>query len=320
MAKRVPFAFAGDILRWAAWLYHVESRTQNEIAEELKVSRQTVANYLSEAMNQGLIQVQLRSDIIEEQTLGAELRRGYNLTGVHIIPTPKSGPQLLDRLGLAGGQVVHNMSHDGDIIGVAFGRTVQRLAALMPASKQPATKVLQVAGCSLGGSNTSPEVCASLIASKLSAHCANLFAPAYCSTEALTASLSAEPTLVRQFGLFGQANLLVFGIGQMNADTRLYLNEEYFLNNAMRDEYLKLGAVGLIYGRFIDKEGQEIDGPLRNRTMAIELVTARAAPTRLAICGGREKTEAVAATLRAGFATHLVTDEKTAKRLLKQTS
>ena len=44
MAKRVPFAFAGDILRWAAWLYHVESRTQNEIAEELKVSRQTVAN------------------------------------------------------------------------------------------------------------------------------------------------------------------------------------------------------------------------------------------------------------------------------------
>ena len=75
MAKRVPFAFAGDMLRWAAWLYHVEKRTQNEIAEELAVSRQTVANYLSEAMSQGLVQVQLRSDIIEEQSLAAELRK-----------------------------------------------------------------------------------------------------------------------------------------------------------------------------------------------------------------------------------------------------
>jgi dihydroxyacetone kinase-like protein len=106
----------------------------------------------------------------------------------------------------------------------------------------------------------------------------------------------------------------------MNTDTRLYLNEEYFLDNAMRDEYLMLGAVGLIYGRFIDSEGREIDGPLRERTMAIELDTARAAPARLAICGGREKTAAVAATLRAGFATHLVTDEKTAKRLLREIS
>lgn len=320
MAKRVPFAFAGNILRWAAWLYHVEKRTQNEIANELEVSRQTVANYLSEAMNQGLIQVQLRSDIIEEQYLAADLRHCYDLAAVHIVPTPKSGPQLLDRIGLAAGQVVQDMSRDGDIIGVAFGRTVQRLAALMPVSKQPNTKVLQVAGCSLGGSRNSPEVCASLIASKLSAHCANLFAPAYCSTKALTTSLLAEPTLMRQFTLFGQANLLVFGIGQMNTDTRLYLNEEYFLNDAMRDEYLALGAVGLIYGRFINREGQEINGPLRNRTIAIDLATAREAPVRLAICGGREKTEAVATTLRAGFATHLVTDEKTAKRLLKKIS
>ena len=84
MAKRVPFAFAGDMLRWAAWLYHVEKRTQNEIAEELEVSRQTVANYLSEAMSQGLVQVQLRSDIVEEQSLAAELRKCYDLMAVHI--------------------------------------------------------------------------------------------------------------------------------------------------------------------------------------------------------------------------------------------
>ena len=86
----------------AAWLYHVEKRTQNEIAEELEVSRQTVANYLSEAMSQGLVQVQLRSDIIEEQSLAAELRKCYDLTAVHIIPTPKSWTTTVRSVGIGG--------------------------------------------------------------------------------------------------------------------------------------------------------------------------------------------------------------------------
>ena len=59
MKKRVPFAFGGSVLRWAAWLYHVEKLTQNEIADELELSRQTVANYLNEAMAQGLVEVKL---------------------------------------------------------------------------------------------------------------------------------------------------------------------------------------------------------------------------------------------------------------------
>ena len=317
MVKRVPFAFAGDILRWATWLYHVENRTQIEIAEELDVSRQTVANYLSEAMALGLVQVQVRPDILKEHSLAKELMSQFKLTDVHIIPTPNSAGQLIDRLGRAGGQIVHNMSTDGDVIGVAFGRTVQRLGTFMPSSNQPNTKIVQVAGCSIGGSGTSPEICAAQIASKMSAHCANLFAPAYCSNEDLTVKLLAEPSLKRQFDLFSKTNLMVFGVGQMNTETQLTLHEEYSFDKELRDQYLQLGAVGVIYGRFIGKDGQEINGPLKNLTIAIELKTTLMAPQRVAICGGKEKTEAIFATLQAGYATHLVTDDQTARRLLR---
>jgi DNA-binding transcriptional regulator LsrR (DeoR family) len=317
MVKRVPFAFAGDVLRWAAWLYHVENRTQIEIAEELDVSRQTVANYLTEAMSQGLVQVQVRPDILKEHSLAAELKSRFDLTDVHIIPTPNSAGQLIDRLGRAGGQILHSMSTDGDIIGVAFGRTVQRVGTFMPSSDQPNTKIVQVAGCSIGGTGTSPEVCAALIAAKMSAQCANLFAPAYCSNEQLTASLLSEPSLKRQFYLFSKTDLMVFGVGQMNAETELTFNEEHFSDTAMKDEYLKLGAVGVIYGRFIDSHGQEINGPMKNLTIAIDLQTTLTAPKRIAICGGKEKTAAIFATLQAGFATHLVTDDQTARRLIR---
>ena len=317
MLKRVPFAFAGDVLRWAAWLYHVENRTQIEIAEELDVSRQTVANYLSDAMSQGLVQIQVRPDILKEHSLASELKSCFGLTDVHIIPTPNSAGQLIDRLGRAGGQVIHHMSTDGDIIGVAFGRTVQRLGTFMPLSDQPGTKIVQVAGCSIGGTGTSPEVCAALIAAKMSAQCANLFAPAYCSNEQLTASLLSEPSLRRQFDLFSKIDLMVFGVGQLNAETELTFNEDHFSDDAIRNEYLNLGAVGVIYGRFIDQEGQEIEGPMKNLTIAIDLKTTLLAPKRVAICGGKEKTSAIFATLKAGFATHFVTDEQTARRILR---
>lgn len=317
MLKKVPFGFAGDVLRWATWLYHVENKTQIEIAEELDVSRQTVANYLNEAMSQGLVQIQVRPDILKEHSIAADLKSRFNLADVHIIPTPNSASQLIDRLGRAGGQVIQDMSTDGDVIGVAFGRTVQRLGAFMPISDQPNTKIVQVAGCSIGGTGTSPEVCAALIASKMSAQCANLFAPAYCSNPQLAASLLAEPSLQRQFDLFSKIDLMVFGVGQMNRSTVLTLDEGISDGSSVRNLYLEYGTVGIIYGRFIDIDGLEVNGPLKNLTVAIDLKTTLQAPKRVAICGGKEKTAAIFATLRAGFVTHLVTDEQTARRLMR---
>lgn len=317
MAKRVPAGFAGDLLLWTAWLYHVEGLTQNDIAEELEVSRQTVANYLNEAVAKDMVRIELRPDILSRQTSATALAELYGLEAVHIVPTPKSESQLFKRLGHAGGQVLDSLVRNGDTIGVAFGRTIFRVGMLMPSSNQPKTTVVQVAGCSLGGSDTSPEACATLIAGKLSAECVNLFAPAYLSTESLTRDLLAEPTLQRQFRLFNETDLMIFGIGELNKHTRFYLNEEYFYNDDLRDHYMKLGAASVVMGRFIDAEGNEIDGPLLNRTVAIDLKTARSIPLRLAVCGGKDKIAAAAAALRGGFATHLVTDEQTAKRLLK---
>ncbi|MEH6724989.1 MAG: sugar-binding domain-containing protein, partial [Hyphomicrobiales bacterium] len=127
MAKRVPANFAGDMLLWAAWLYHVEGRTQNDIAEELEVSRQTVANYLNEAVAKDMVRVELRPDILSRQANSTALADLYGLEAVHIVPTPKSESQLFKRLGHAGGQVLDNLVSNGDVIGVAFGRTMFRV-------------------------------------------------------------------------------------------------------------------------------------------------------------------------------------------------
>ena len=88
-----------------------------------------------------------------------------------------------------------------------------------------------------------------------------------------------------------------------------------FLTKATVSQYLAQDAVGVMIGRFIDSKGEEIEGPLSGRQIGIELDALRAAPERICVAGGSRKLAAIRAILSAGYATHLVTDADTARRL-----
>ncbi len=47
----------------AAWLYYHDGRNQNEIADQMQVSRASVVNYLSEVRGRGWVRVFLESDV-----------------------------------------------------------------------------------------------------------------------------------------------------------------------------------------------------------------------------------------------------------------
>ena len=57
-----PAEFAGDPIVWAAWLYYEERMTQEEIAEQLGVSRATVVNFLQEARDRNVVTIAVASE------------------------------------------------------------------------------------------------------------------------------------------------------------------------------------------------------------------------------------------------------------------
>jgi DNA-binding transcriptional regulator LsrR (DeoR family) len=77
------------------------------------------------------------------------------------------------------------------------------------------------------------------------------------------------------------------------------------------------GAVGVIIGRFIDAEGRQVRDAIDERTVGITLEQLKCASIRICAAGGPRKTEALRAGLLGGYATHLVTDMKTARMLLE---
>lgn len=308
-----------DAVMWAAWLYYVDQLTQNEIAQRLGVSRATIVNYLQEARERGLVTIRISTEAGGRTALARSLKERFGLEGALVIPAQGAGQgagALVQRLGEAGARVLAGMIRDGDTIGVAWGQTVLAVADLiaLPEPRGGLT-VVQVSGSSTGSEDFSAELCTSLLSRRVHARCVNLLAPAVLSTPALKRKILAEPALVRQFELIHSAGLILFGVGDIGP--RSTVRKSAIASAEEIDAYVAHGAAAVIIGRFIDAAGRQVAGRLDGRMVGIDLRELAQVPIRLCVAGGPEKTEAIRATLRGGYATHFVTDAASAARLLE---
>ena len=304
-----------DLIAWAAWLYYVDELTQNEIADALDVSRATIVKLLQDARERGAVEIRVNRDAVARTTLSRRLAHAYGLAAAYVIPdiADKSLPR---RLGEAGARVLARELTTGDVVGVAWGRTVMAVAESMPAPEAggPYT-VVQVCGSSPGGApEFSPELCSSVLASRIKARCANLLAPAVLSSTSLREQLLKEPPLVNQFKLIGSSTRVLFGVGDVARGATV--RAAHLASDAEIDAYVRRGAIGVLLGRFIDRDGRHIEGDLDGRMIGITLEELKRLPNRLCVAGGPEKVAALRAALRGGHVTHLVTNAETAEALL----
>src|ERR1700760_127843 len=88
--KTTPTVLLGrkDILAKTTWLYHHQKLTQQQIADELGLSRPTVVRLLRQALEQGIVTVSLRLDVLRQMELSVEIALRFGLQEVFIVPTP----------------------------------------------------------------------------------------------------------------------------------------------------------------------------------------------------------------------------------------
>jgi len=81
--------------------------------------------------------------------------------------------------------------------------------------------------------------------------------------------------------------------------------------------YRDLGAVGVICGRFYDKNGAPIAGELDVRILGISLALLSKIDRRIFLAAGEENLAATLGALRGGYVSDLIIDEVTADYLLQ---
>lgn len=310
-----PGEYQCDPLLWASWLYHHDELTQSQIADLMGVSRASVVNYLQQARDLHYVKVVVRQELLNAVELSQNLKAAFGLSECMVIPSDGGLRPPSERIGKAGAQYLDEILNNGDILGVAWGRTVLALAENLPEKAMPDSFVVQVIGSQRSSyDGFTAEECVAFIARRLHARSVNLNVPAAVSSAALRDALVREPTIQEQFTRIRSCTRLLFGVCTVKTNSLVYASGLISIEESKH--YIANGAVGVIAGRFIDAKGGWVLGPMDDRMIGITPEDVLKVPTRIAVAGGPDKTEAVLGALRGNYITALITDEPTAKNIL----
>jgi len=306
---------SSDMAR-AAWLYYIEELTQSQVADKLGVSRSTVIRLLQRAKDSGLVTISLGVSS-EGFELERNLEQKYGLKTVRIVPEAEDGETQRRWLGQVAAGTLQEMARKNSIMAISWGRTLRAMAdSLHGEASVPGMKtVALIGGLHNADRGTNPFEVAELVGQFFGAPARALYAPVYVRNAETAAGLTSDTGLAEALDMARRASLVVFSAGSLSEQaTMLRLG---YVNPTEKDFLERQGAVGDIACRWIDAEGKPVDLPPTIHPIGISLNDMRNIPDRLMVVGGKSKVDVIRASLKGGYATHLITDEGVAAALLE---
>ena len=126
--------------------------------------------------------------------------------------------------------------------------------------------------------------------------------------------LLAQRGVKEVFDLANGADLKLVGLGTVDTDAQLVLSG--MVEPKEIKEITAAGGVGEILGHFFDADGNILETTLTSRTLSASLPRIKG-ERLVALSGGLPKVEAILAVLKSRCLYGLITDERTARALLK---
>jgi len=313
--KANKHAHSPNLVVEAAWLYYQDGLNQHEIAKRLDVSRATVVNYLQHAREHGFVEVRLAPEVFSGHAAALKLKKTFGLTAAYVVPDGATPTETSARVTRGAADWLPNLLTPGDRLGIAWGKTIYDVSEqLEPRAMQDLT-ILQLVGSMTTPYGFSSDICSSNMARKLSARCINLHVPAVLSDPAIADLLQRETLIARQLEEVRHCTVTAFSVGSCTPESHVVSSG--VATTAELADYVSKGAVGVLCGRFIDRDGQPVPGALDGRMMGVALDALQHPPTGLLVCPSSERVPASAAALKGGYATHIVTHLASAEALLE---
>jgi len=304
-----------DAIVEAAWCYYHEGLNQSEIATKLGVSRASVVNYLAESRRRDYVRVTLDSDVFLHNHLAAELRDAYPLTQCLVVPANDTSEQhSFERVVRASADWLPQLLESGDLLGVAWGETIYRLSAIAPKLTFDDLVIVQLVGSRPSSLGFAAESCSTTLAQRFGAHCINLHVPLLLSSPELCRQLIAEPVVAEQLKQVADCSKVIFAAGTCFDDSHIVRTGIMKPEEIAR--YRRHGAVGVICGRLIDRNGDAMNVPSEDRMIGVTLDQMRKKKLGMLVCAEPQRAEAARAAIIGGYVTHFACCSNTARLLL----
>lgn len=291
--------------------YYLEGRQKNEIADELGISRFKVARLLDDALASGLVRIDVALPDGLDLELGDAIAQRFGIRRA-VVALAQEGVPTVELLGAAAARVLDARVGPDDVLGISWGST---LTAVVDASRGLAARevVQLVGGVASAGLEVNGVELLRRLARATGARVHPLHAPFLVGSAKTARLLRADPSLAPTIDRFGDVTVALLGIGSLETGRSALWTE---LDAASRAELAELGAVADLGGCILDAGGSVVAAPALDRVIAIDADRLRAVGEVIAVAGGEGKTRAIAAALRSGLVSTLVTDSATARALL----
>lgn len=302
----------------AAHLYYLEGLSQGEIARRLGVSVASVSRLIRSARDEGLIRFAVAEPFASCLSLERDLAAAFGLQEVLVAPSCEGNPEATRRaVAVEAARLVQRLTTPLDILGIAWGGTVYQLIQyLNPCRKVHARFVAMHGSISCCGPELDPSSLVGRIAMAFGGRRYSMQLPGLQASESEIVALACDEQVRVVQQLYDEITISVSGVGSLHPEPRSRLVRSGYLNAAEVGELVASGAYGDLVLRFFDRDGNECDTSMRDRTLSIGLDQYRSIPRRLVAACGPEKAETLRAALRGGLLNLLVVDNHLARRML----
>jgi DNA-binding transcriptional regulator LsrR (DeoR family) len=301
------------IIHKSAWLYYTHGMRQDDIAKQLNISRASVVMYLKKARDTGVVNISTSTQLFGDDVLARELEDALDLDTVWVVQEERSNG-LAGEISTVAAAAFIEQIHKGDRVGVAWGRTIYQIADVMPYADLKGVTVLQLCGNLGTPYSYRPDQCTTEIARRLNAQGINLYAPLVLSSERLADELRAEPVIQEQLAMVLDCKLALYSVGTVTQDSQLVACGALTPREAIA--LGKAGAVGVVAGQLIDRQGDPLDCAFNRRCISADLSSIRGIPKRMMVVREKIKFDALVAAIRGHLVSHLVLSTSMARRLL----
>jgi DNA-binding transcriptional regulator LsrR (DeoR family) len=306
-----------QLMAQIARLYYEKNLTQQDIADQLNLSRQKVSRMLLRAREEGIVRITVLDPIPTNRDLERELQEVSGLRHVVLIAGEGLEEETLRRrIGLAGAEFISRMIVDGQEVGIGWGRTLNALVNALPKAHKKEISVIPLVG-GIGGLAPAFQVneLARKLAEALGGSYRFFHLPAFTYDQEVWESLMRTEEMDSISKHWASVNPAIVGIGHVGLQHASTMFFGEYIPPAHLAQLEAKGAVGDICGRFYDISGNPV--AVGAGVIGISIADLAAAPEVVAVAGGLEKTRAIIGALKGGYISTLISDTATARAVLR---
>ncbi len=293
----------------AATLYYEKKMTQQEIADIMNLSRQTVSKLLQEAIDENIVEIRIHNPESDCDALGKAMCERFHIRECVICPSGSRNEEIRYHMTVkTAAQYVAPILEQGNLkIAVSWGKTIHDLILAMPELNTTENVVFPLFGATDDESYFfSSNELARGMADKIGAGIKYALFPYMADNQEDYSLLKKLSYYQRIQRLWASADVAIVGIGNQKV---LKIFEKHFGHGANQ-----VGAVGDVATHFFSSDGEILE-PYEHALCASSQ-DLKQVKTTIAVACGNSKVKAIGGALKTGLVDVLITDEYTAKQVL----